>query len=94
MDFVQKQNAARFEVGQNRDEIAGPLNRRSRRCPQRRTHFIRDNQRQARLAEARRPVQQHMVQRLAPPLRRRHKDRKTFFNLRLPDKLTQALRPQ
>ena len=94
MNLIQKQHAARFQIGQNRHQIAGPLNRRAGRRPQRRAHFIGDNQRQARLAQTRRPVQQDMVQRLAAPLRRRQKDAQAFLDFRLPDKLAQPLGPQ
>ena len=65
VDLVDEQHVARLEVGQQRREVARALEHRARRLAQVDAQLVRDDVRQRRLAEARRPEQQHVVERLA-----------------------------
>ena len=57
-------------------------------------HLARDDVRERRLAEARRPGQQDVVDRLAALLGRRQRDRELLAHDLLPDELVELARPQ
>ena len=64
MDFVDEQDIARFQIGEQRGQVAGPLDHRPRGLAQIDAHLGRDDVRQSGLAESWRPEQQDMIQRL------------------------------
>ena len=94
MDLVNEQDAAVFQVGQDGDQVAGPLDGRAGRGAQGRAHLVGDDERQARLAQPRRAVQQDVVQRLPPPLGGLQEDAQVLLDLGLPDELAQPPGPQ
>jgi hypothetical protein len=65
VDLVDEQHLARLEVGEDRREVAGALEHRTRRRAQGRAHLVSDDVRERGLAETRRPEQQHVVEHLA-----------------------------
>jgi hypothetical protein len=94
MNLIQKQHLPLPQVRQDRRQIALNLQRRPARLLKPHLQLIRNDRRQRRLAQPRRPEQQHMVQRLAARLRRLQRNRQLLLRLRLPDKLRQPRRPQ
>ena len=70
------------------------LERRARGRAKRRAHFVGDHVGQRRLAEPRRPVEQHVVERLAARARRLDGDLEVVLDLVLADELAQPLRTQ
>ena len=62
MDLVDEQHVVGFEVGEQRREIAGPLQHRSGGLPQVDAHLARDDVRQRGLAQPGRAEQQHVVE--------------------------------
>ena len=67
VDFVDEQHVARFEVGEQRREVAGPRDHRPGSAAESDSEFARDDARQGGLAEAGRAVEEHVVERLRPP---------------------------
>ena len=65
MDLVDEQHLARREVRDDADEIAGLLDRGARGRAHLHAELVRDHVGERRLAEARRSVQQHVVERFA-----------------------------
>ena len=65
VDFVDEQHVARLEVGQQGREVAGAQDDRPGGRAETDAQFAGDDLRQRRLAEARRPDEQHMVERFA-----------------------------
>ncbi len=65
MDLVDEQHVARLQIGQQRRQIAGARDHRAGGRAEADAELARDDLRQRRLAEARRPEEQHMVERLA-----------------------------
>ena len=63
VDLVDEQHVARLEVGQQRREVARPLEHRARGLAQVDAELVRDDVRQRGLAQARRTEQQHVVER-------------------------------
>ncbi len=94
MDFVDEQDIARLQIGQQRGEIAGALDYRAGGGAKSDPHLARDDLRQGGFAEPRRPEQQHMVERFAARLGGLDKDPQIVPQTALADKLGQALRPQ
>ena len=70
MDFVDEQHVARLEIGELGGEVAGLGDDRPGGRAEIDAEFARDDLRQRRLAEAGRPDEQHMVERLAARLGR------------------------
>ena len=70
MDFVDEQHIVRLEIGQQRRQIARLGNDRAGCRAKTDAQLARDDLRQRRLAEARRPEQQNMVERFAARPRR------------------------
>ena len=85
MNFIDKKNVVLFQIRQKRRQIARPLNRRSARDTEIHAELIGDDIRQRRLAQPRRPVEQHMIQRLFTRTRRFDVHGYIFAQIRLPD---------
>ena len=69
MDLIDEQNVARRKVRQQRGEVACLFNGRAGRDAQIDAHLVGDDAGQRRLAESRRAVEQHVIERFAPPPR-------------------------
>ena len=93
VDLVHKEHVTVRQVGQQRRQVTGPDERRAGRDPERGTHFVGDYASERRLAEPRRPGEQHVVRRLVPAARRLDHDGQVLLQLRLPDELGQPARP-
>ena len=81
-------------LGQDRGEVARPLDRRARRVADVDPELAGDDRRERRLAEAGRAVQQDVVRRLSPRPRRRQQDREVGLDLALADVLVERPRPE
>ena len=92
--FVDEQHLLVAQVGQDGGQVALDLQRRPRGLLERRAHFVGDDVGQRGLAQPRRPVEQHVVQRLAARLGGLDGDFEVVFDLVLPDELAQPLRTQ
>ena len=92
MDLVDEQHVAWRKVGHDADQIARLLNRRPRRGADRRAHLVADHVGQRGLAEARRTVQQHVIERLAALPGRRDRHLEVLADAVLPDVLVQPAR--
>ena len=93
VDFVDEQDVVRLQIGQKRGEIAGALDHRPRGGAEPDPELARDDLRQGGLAEPGRAEKQHMVERLAPALRRRDEDAQIVAQLALPDEFVEDERP-
>jgi hypothetical protein len=94
MHFVNKQHLAVPQISEDRGQITFDLKRRARSLLKSRTQFVGNNIRERSLAQPRRPVEQHMIQRLTPRFRCLNGNVKILFDLVLPDEFLQPLRPQ
>ena len=94
VDLVDEEHVARLEIGQERGEVAGLGDHRPRRGAEIDAQFARDDLRQGRLAEAGRPDEQHVVERLAARPRRVDENLEIGARLLLADELGELLRPQ
>ena len=66
VDLVDEQHVAVFEIGEQRGEVAGLGDHRAGGRAEIHAELARHDLRERRLAEARGPREQHMVERLAP----------------------------
>ncbi len=94
VDFVDEEHIALLEIGEKRRKVAGFRDDRTGGGAEIDAEFLRHDLRQRGLAEARRPDEEHMVQRLTAILRRLDKDLQIGARLRLPGELVERLRPQ
>ena len=94
MDFIHEQYVAFVQICQQGGQIARLGDDRPGRRPKADTHFLGDYLRQRRLAQPRRPEEQHMVQRLSPLPRSLNEHAQILPRRLLPDKLVQRLGPQ
>ena len=94
MDLVDEQDVALLERGQDRGEVAGPLDGGSRGVLDVHAELARDDRREGRLAETGRAVQEDVVGRLSPALRRGQQHRQVGLDLALADVLVERARPQ
>ena len=94
MDLVDEEHVALFEIGQERGEIAGLGDHRTRRGAKADTELLGHDLRQRGLAEAGRTDEQHVIQRLAALARRLDEDREILARLLLADEVGQRLRTQ
>jgi hypothetical protein len=94
VDLVDEQHVPRLEVGQERREIARPLEHGPRGLPEVDAELVREDVRQRGLAEAGRPEQQHVVERLAALPGGGDEDRELLADLLLPDVFVEPARPQ
>src|SRR5882762_9118778 len=93
VNFIQKENFLFFERSQNRRQVSFALQQRSCAGLDRHVQFVRDNLRQRGLAQPRRAVQQHVIQRLAAAARRINGNLDIFLDAFLPDIFLQPPRP-
>ena len=94
MDLVDEQHVVGLEVGQQRRQIARPLEHGTGGLPQIHAHLARDDVRQRGLAQARRPEQQDVVERLAPVAGGLDEDGELRADLLLADVVAELLGPQ
>ncbi len=94
MDFVDEQDVALLQIGEQRGEIAGLGDHRPRGGAEIDAQLARDDLRQRGLAEARRADEQHVIERFVARPCRLDEDRKIGARLLLADELGQPLRPQ
>ena len=94
VDLVDEQHIARLQVGQDGGQVAGALDHRAGGGAEPHPQFASHDLGQGGLAQARRPVQQHVVHRLRPPPCGMDEDAQVFAAGLLPDELRQHLRPQ
>ena len=94
MNFVDEQNVALREVGQKRGQIARLFNRWAGGDADVHTHFIGNDTCKRGLAQARRAIEQDVIQRLVSAACRLDIDREVLLDLLLSIILAQALRPE
>jgi len=94
VDLVDEQHIARLKVGENRREVARPGNDRPGGGAEADAEFVGDDLRQRRLAEAGGTVQQHVIERLAPPQRRLDEHPQVAAGGALADEVVERRRPQ
>jgi hypothetical protein len=94
VNLVNEQHVVRFQIGQQRRQVARALQHRAGGLAQVDTHLARDDVRQRGLAQSRRAEQQHVVERLAAVARGMNEDFELFARLRLTDVFGQRARPQ
>ena len=92
MDLVDEQHVPRLQVGQNGREVPGPLDHRARRGTEPHPQLAADDLRQGGLAQPRRPMQQHVIQRLGSGTGGLDKHRQVLAGGFLPHELRQGLR--
>ncbi len=96
VDLVDEEDVVGLEVGEDRGEVAGALEHRARGLLQVHAHLARDDVGERGLAEARRPEEQHVVERFLAVPRRGDEDLELLADLRLPHvfgELARAQRP-
>ncbi|CAM2144510.1 hypothetical protein PT2222_160067 [Paraburkholderia tropica] len=94
VNFVDEQHVVRFEIGEQRGEVARAFEHRPRRLPQIDPHFARDDVRERGLAQTGRPEQQHVVERLGAALGGFDEDFELAAHLFLPDVFLELTRAQ
>ena len=94
VNLVDEQDVAVFERGEDADEILRLLERRAAGRPEVRAELARDQARERRLAESRRTVKQHVLERLAAPLRGVDRDAQVLDDAFLADVLFERARTQ
>ena len=94
MDLVDEQHVALVERGEDRGQVAGPLDGGTRRVADVHAELARHDRREGRLAEAGRAVEEDVVGGLSPALRRLEEDRQVGLDLVLADVFGKGSRPQ
>ncbi len=94
VDLVDEQHVAVLEIGEQRRQVAGLGDDRTRRGAEIDAELARHDLRQRCLAETRRTDEQHMVERLATALGRLDEDLEVCPRRSLADELVERLRPQ
>ena len=94
MDLVDEQDVALLERGEDRGQVAGPLDGRARGVPDVDAELARDDRREGRLAEAGRAVQEDVVGRLSPALGRLEQHRQVGLDLALADVFVERSRSE
>jgi hypothetical protein len=94
VNLVDEQHIARFQIGQDRRQIARLRQHRPRGHAEPHPQLPRHDLRQRGLAQTRRPVEQRVIHRLAPHPGALDEHRQIGPRLRLADELAQHLRPQ
>src|SRR5258708_6635787 len=90
VDLVYEEHVPGLQVGEERRQVAGALDHRAGRRVKSDPHLPRHDLRERGLAEARRPVEQHVIEGLAPRPRRLHEDAEVLPGLALPHELVEA----
>ena len=94
MNFIDKQHVIGFKIGQQRRQITGLGDHRPGRRPEPDAELPRDDLRKRGLAEPRRSMKQHMIQRIAPLPRRGNEHPQIFPRRFLPDKFIERFRAE
>ena len=94
VDLVDEQDVALLERGQDRGEVAGPLDRRARGVLDVHAELAGDDRGEGRLAEAGRAVEEDVVGRLSPAPGRGQQHRQVRLDLALPDVFVERPRSQ
>jgi hypothetical protein len=94
VDFVDKEHVPVAEIGDDGRQVPRPLYRRARRYSQVAPDLGGDDISQRGLAQARRSVEQYMVERLIPAPGSGNSYFQVFNDLGLPDEIVQAPRSQ
>src|SRR5262249_4406332 len=94
VDLVDEEHVVRLEVGEERGEVAGALQDRTRSLAQVHAHLARDDVRERRLAQPRRTEEQHVVESFLPLPRGFDKDRKLAADLFLADVFGERFWPE
>ena len=92
MDLVDEQDVVVVQRGQDRGQVAGPLDRRPAGVAHVDPELAGDDRRERGLAQAGRAVQQHVIRRFSPASRRRQQHGQVGLDLALADVLGQAVR--
>ncbi len=94
VNLVYEQDIVGFEVGQDSREVAAALDGGSRCYFDAHPHLHRDDVGQGSLAQARRAVENDVVQGFTPPLRRLDGDAQVLLDAVLADEVLEAVRAQ
>ena len=94
VDLVDEQDVALLQVGEDAGHVDLALERRPRRGVDAHLQLGRDDAGQGRLAQAGRPGQQHVVERLAAVARRLHEDLELLLDAGLADEVGELLGAQ
>ena len=94
MYLIDEQHIVLFQIREQRSEISGPLKYRPGRLAQLHAHFVGNDVRKRRLAQARRPEKQHMVERLVSAAGGLDKDFELLPDTRLADIFLERTRTQ
>ena len=94
MDLVDEEDVPGVQVGEDAHQVARLLQHRPGGHLDPDPHFRGEHHRQRGLAEPRRPVEEHVVERVAPPAGSRDRDRERLLDLCLADALGEAARAQ
>jgi hypothetical protein len=94
MDLVHEQHVAGLEAREDAHQIVAALERGAGRALEPAGHFVGEDDRERRLAEAGRPVEEHVVEALAALPRGLHRDAQARHHLALADVLVEALRAE
>ncbi len=94
VDLVDEQDVALLERGQDRGQVAGPLDGGPRRVLDVDAELAGDDRRQRRLAEPGRPVEEDVVGGLSPAPGRLEQHREVRLDLALADVLVERARSQ
>jgi len=92
--FVDEQDVARAQVGEDGGQVAGALDGWPGGNFDVHPHLVRQHVRECGLAEAGRTVKQAVVERLTAHLGRRDEDGQVLFHLVLPDQFVEFLRAE
>ena len=94
VDLVDEQHVAVVEVGEDRRQVAGALERRSAGDPEAHVELGGHDPGHAGLAQPGRAGEQHVVERLAAPVRCAQHDLEVLAQRGLADELVESARPQ
>ena len=92
MNFIEEKNFALLERSEDRGQVALALEQRAGTGFNHDAQFAGDDLRERRLAQARRAIQQHVVERFAAAARRLDGDLDVLLHTRLADVVGKALR--
>src|SRR5579883_1349929 len=94
MYLVDEENIALFEIGHDRGQVAGALNRGTGRYANTDAEFPRDDMRKRSLAEPGRSGKEHMIEHLTAFARRLDRHSEDLPRPHLSDELVERARPQ
>ena len=94
VDFVDEENIARFEIGQKGRKVSGLGDDRAGGGAETDAHLARENLSERRLAEAGRPGEQNMVQRITAIAGGGNEDLEVGLGCLLAGKVIESGRPQ